>query len=98
MRKVIISNTVRDKIDELELFLKNDLNLSKKAASNRCDRMIKFLNSLHRNADYPLCRFQRWQSLGYKCVVFEKSWIFAYEIVPEGIIIRDMSHTTALAD
>ncbi len=47
---------------------------------------------------YPLCRFKRWCKLGYRCAVFEKHWVFAYEIFPEGIIIRDMSHTAALDD
>ena len=98
MRKVIISVTVREKIYELESFLKNELKLSKEAAYKRSNRMRIFVASLYREADYPLCRFKRWRELGYRCVIFEKSWVFAYEIVPEGVIIRDMSHTAILAE
>jgi hypothetical protein len=98
MREVIISQTVRDKIDDLELFLRNVLKLSKGAAKRRCDRMDGLFESLGSAADYPLCRFKKWQVLGYRCVVFEKDWIFAYEVFEGGVIVRDMSHTSLLTE
>ncbi|MDR2586204.1 MAG: hypothetical protein LBC84_08320 [Prevotellaceae bacterium] len=98
MRVVRVSGAVIDKISNLEFFLKNDLKLSKEAAQKRCDRMRTFLFSLGKEADYALCRFQMWQILGYRCAVFEKSWVFAYEVFDDGIIVRDMSHTTVLAN
>ena len=97
-RKVIVSNVVRYQIRELESFLKNDLKLSKKAADSRMERMRAFVKSLSAPVGYPLCRFKRWNTLGYRCAVFEKDWVFAYEVVPEGIIIRDMSHTAVLTE
>jgi len=30
--------------------------------------------------------------------VFEKNWIFAYEIYDGGVIVRDMAHATTLAE
>lgn len=98
MREVVISKTVQGKIEDLELFLKNTLKLSKEAARRRCCRMDELFESLAGVADYPLCRFKKWQTLGYKCVVFEKDWIFAYEIFEDGVIVRDMSHTSLLAE
>ena len=98
MREVHISGRVLDKISGLESFLRNELKLSKEAARARSNRMRIFVKSLGNPADYPLCRFKRWCVLGYRCVVFEKSWIFAYEIFDGGIIIRDMCHTALLAD
>ena len=98
MRKVIVSTAVRDKIAELKMYLLNELKLSREAAKARTYRIDDFLLALGNPADYPLCRFKRWRRLGYRCVVFEKTWIFAYEIVPEGIIVRDMCHTTVLAE
>lgn len=98
MRKVVISNQVKEKIAELELFLKDELKLSKKAAKSRCKRIDVFLLAIGNPADYPLCRFKRWRAFGYRCAVFEKNWIFAYEIFDSGIIVRDMSHTAALTE
>lgn len=98
MREVVISQTVQDKIDDLELFLKNELKLSKQAAKRRCDRMDNLFISLAGIADYPLCRFKKWRSLGYRCVPFEKDWIFAYEVFDDGIIVRDMSHAKLLKE
>ena len=98
MREVVISQIVQDKLDNLELFLKNELRLSKYAAKCRCDRMGEFLNSLRNEADYSLCRFKKWHMLGYRCVVFEKSWVFAYELFDEGVIIRDMSNVALLVE
>ena len=98
MRKVLISENVDNKISELELYLKNTLKFSQEAARNRSDRMRDFVKSLNGIANYPLCRFKKWRKLGYHCIVFEKNWIFAYEIYDNGIIIQDMSHTARLVE
>jgi hypothetical protein len=98
MRKVHISKTVLHKISELELFLKNELKFSKEAARKRSDRMRVFVASLRHSVDYALCRFKKWQELGYRCAVFEKDWVFAYEIFEDGVIVRDMSHTALLVE
>ena len=98
MREVITSRAVWDRIEALECFLVDELKLSEEAALGRSLRMRKFIASLCNEADYPLCRFKQWQMLGYRCAVFEKSWVFAYEIVPEGVIVRDMSHTATLVE
>ena len=99
MRKVIVTKTVRSKIKSLRAYLLFELNLSKEAAHKRIDRMKTFLQSLSCEvANYPLCRFKKWHDLGYRCVVFEKNWIFAYEVFDEGIIIQDMSHTNLLIE
>ena len=90
VRNIIISKSVRDKID--------DLKLSKDAARKRSDRMRKFVLSLAGDVDFPRCRFKKWCVLGYRCAVFEKDWVFAYEVVREGIIIRDMANTALLAE
>ena len=98
MREVVISQTVQDRIDELELFLKDQLKLSKEAAERCCDRMDKLFESLGSAVDYPLCRFKKWRASGYRCAVFEKDWIFAYEVFEDGVIVRDMSQTSLLTE
>jgi len=98
MREVHVSGEVLDKISELELFLKNDLKLSKEAARKRSDRMRTFVLSFGHEGDYPLCRFKRWRTLGYRCAVFEKRWVFAYEIFDDGVIIWDMANTALLTE
>ena len=96
MRNVIIAREVWDKIADLRSYLIIDLKLSEEAAMNRMDRMGDFLKALSNPSDYSLCRFKKWRLLGYRCVVFEKQWVFAYEIVKQGIIIRDMSNGALL--
>ena len=98
MRNVIISDVVRQKIEELECYLVDELKLSEEAALKRSRRMREFVKSFGNAVDYPLCRFKRWNALGYRCAVFEKTWIFAYEIIDDGVIVRDMSHAAALAE
>lgn len=98
MREVLIAEAVLDKISELRIYLLDELKLSRKAALKRTDRMDEFLRSLGNAADYPLCRFRKWCSLGYHCAVFEKDWVFAYELFEEGVIVRDMSHTAILKE
>jgi hypothetical protein len=81
---------------ELRIYLAVELKLSEEAATKRTERIRTFLQSIGTPIDYPLCRFKRWSALGYRCTVFEKDWVFAYEIAPQGIIIRDMSHVKLL--
>jgi hypothetical protein len=97
MREVIISNTVQDKLADLRMYLLDELKLSKEAAKARTYRIDDFLLALGNPADYALCRFKKWQILGYRCAVFEKTWVFAYEIFDNGVIVRDMSHVALLA-
>ena len=96
MRSVFVSNTVKGNILNIRQYLICELKLSEEAAYKRVDRMWEFIASFAFPAAYPLCRFIRWQVLGYRCAVFEKTWVFAYEIFDDGIIVRDMSHTAVL--
>ena len=98
MRKVKISEAVWEKIDELVDYIIDNFKLPEHAAMSRIDRMLGFIDKLSNPVDYALCRFKRWRMLGYRCVVFENSWVFAYEIFDDGVIVRDMSHTTALGE
>ena len=98
MRKVFVSDTVRQKIVDLRTFLVVEFKLSEEATYKRIDRIRTFIVSFENPVDYPLCRFKKWQELGYRCAVFEKSWVFAYEIFDGGVIVRDMSHTAALSE
>ena len=98
MRKVIIHDKVRTKLDKLECFLIDELKLSEEAALKRSLRMRTFVASFAMPADYALCRFWKWRVLGYRCAVFEKTWVFAYEVFDEGVIVRDMSHAALLID
>ena len=95
MRDVIISREVWNKIADLRSYLTVDLKLSEEAAMSRMDRMGDFLKAQGNPGD-SLCRFKKWRLLGYRCVVFEKQWVFAYEVVKQGIIIRDMSNGALL--
>ena len=98
MRKVFISDIVQHRIDELEHYLIDELKLSEEAALKRSRRMRAFIASLDNPVDYVLCCFKRWRTLGYRFVAHENSWVFSYEIVADGVIIRDMSHTIATTE
>ena len=98
MREARISGLVRAKIAELESYLIDELKLSEEATLRRSARMRGFVHAFSNPVDYPLCRFTKWCKLDYRCAVFEKDWVFAYEIFDGGIIVRDMSHTSLLAE
>jgi len=98
MREVRISRNVKDKITELEFFLIDELGLSEDAALRRSRRMKEYILSLSQPADHPMCRFNRWRKLRYRCAIFERDWVFAYEVFKEGVIIRDMAHVSSLVE
>ncbi len=97
-REVVVSALVADKFAEVVAYLKNELNLSEEAASAYKERFFVFVASLGAEVDYSLCRFKRWRELGYRCAVFERGWVLAYEIVPGGVVVRDMSHGKLLVE
>jgi hypothetical protein len=98
MRQVKLSDIVLEYIENLTDYLVDELKVSEEAACKRVERIKVFLSSLSVPADYALCRFKKWRELGYRCAVFEKDWVFAYEILDGGIIVRDMSHTAMLVE
>jgi hypothetical protein len=98
MLKVFISGNVWDKMHDLEIYLIDELKLPEQAAYRRTAKMREFIRSFGGIVRYPICRFKEWCKLGYRCAVFEKSWIFAYEEFEGGIIVRDMKHTTILIE
>jgi hypothetical protein len=79
-------------------YLVDELKISEEVACKRVGRIRTFLASLSNPADYALCRFKKWRELSYRCAVFEKDWVFAYEIFDGGVIVRDMSHTALLVE
>jgi hypothetical protein len=102
MRKIIVSVPVQNQIADLKLFLTQEYKLSRRAANDRAandriDRIRMFLLRLASPGDIALCRFRPWSEAGYRCISFE-GWVFAYEVVPEGVILRDMSHGKLLGD
>jgi hypothetical protein len=89
---------VWDKLDDLADYMVDEFKLPEEAAMRRIDRLLVSLAKLSNPVDYALCRFKRWRALGYRCAVFESSWIFAYEIIDGGVIVRDMAHAATLAE
>ena len=98
MREVIVSEHLWGKIKEVNDYLINELHLSEEATEKRIRRMEQFVMDFAKRVDHPLCRFKKWRTLGYHCAVFEKDWVFAYEVFDEGVIVRDMANTALLAE
>jgi len=98
MRTVVISDTVQAKIANLREYLIYELKLSREAAKARTYKIDDFLLSLSNPADYALCRFKKWRELAYRCAIFDKNWVFAYEVFDNGIIVRDMAHAAMLSE
>lgn len=62
------------------------------------ERFLVFIKSFGAEVDHPRCRFKKWRALGYRCAVFEKQWVLAYEVVEEGVIVQDMSNAALLKE
>jgi hypothetical protein len=97
MREIIIVPEVKQKINDLEEFLVREYKMSRAASHARVVRIYKFIGVLALSIDFAPCRFKRWSKFGYRCMSYQ-GWVFAYEVVPEGVIIRDMSHGAKLND
>lgn len=83
---------------ELNFYLIHVLKFSRPNAHKRVERLrTKMLRSASLPVIHALCRFVPWQRLGYRCVPIE-GWVFAYEVYSWGVIIREMSHSSMLAE
>lgn len=97
-RPIIVSTNVVDKLSDVVAYLKDDLKLSQEAALKYRDRFLDFIRTFCVEVNRPLCRFKKWCERGYRCAVFEKQWVIAYEIVDKGIIVQDISNTALLKE
>jgi hypothetical protein len=97
MRDVVISPSVRDAIEELRLFLTIEHKMSRAAATARVKRIYASLAVLSGPIDTALCRYRRWRARGYRCLPVD-NWVFAYEIVVDGVVIQDMKHSKLIFD
>ena len=98
MREVIVSPTVLGKLSDLVSYLRDDIKLSEEAAQAYRGQFVQFIMTCSAEINPPLGLFKRWCKLGYRCAVFEKHWVLAYQILDEGIIIQDMCHTAILKE
>jgi hypothetical protein len=97
MRRVVVSAKVVDKVIEIMAYLKRDLYYSDDAVLKYKSHFERFFQVLAYPVDYARCRNRRWHNLGYHCVTV-RGWVFAYEIVEGGVIIRDMLHSKLIRD
>lgn len=94
-RPIIVSTNVVDKLSDVVAYLKDDLKLSQEAALKYRDRFLDFIHLFKEVTFMPI---QKWCERGYRCAVFEKQWVIAYEIVDKGIIVQDISNTALLKE
>lgn len=56
-------------------------------------RMVAFANSLAHNwPAYKTCRYRIWESMGLKCAVFDKKYVFAFKVIGENVVIFYIKH------
>ncbi len=96
MREVIVSDCAWSRIVTIHSYLFYDLMLSEEACMKYIDRMESFLHSLCAPVDYALCRFKEWRKRGWRCTVFDKAWIIAYEVFDDGVLIHDIRHAKTM--
>jgi hypothetical protein len=82
-----------EQIMSIAVYMADELLLSEQAIIRYTDRINVFIMSLSAPVNYQKCRFKAWRALGWRCMIFEKQWVIAYEDFTEGVIIRDIKHT-----
>jgi hypothetical protein len=98
MRKVVFSDAVNMRLFDLERYLQHELHFSKPAARRRSQHIRNYVFRL-RNPMFNTarCRSRKWHALGYHCISFD-GWVFAYEYILDGVVVRDMMHSSLIAD
>lgn len=96
LRHVVVAPQAYEKIAEITTYLRDELKFSEFAALRYESRFTSVIAGLAVPADYALCRFPRWKRLGYRCVAVDHQWIIAYQVLPEGIIVREIENAANL--
>ena len=91
MKPVQVSNAVILRLDELFQYIVNEYKMPV-TAHKRIEEIREFLQSLGGCFVLAKCRRKGWNKLGYRCAVFDHTWVFAYQVYDDRVIIHDMEY------
>jgi len=97
MKPVEISVDALGKLDELFKYIVNEYK-APETAHNYIEGINEFLQKLGGCFALAKCRRKKWREKGYHCAVYDHSWIFAYQIYDDRVIIHDMEYTANISD
>jgi hypothetical protein len=63
--------------------------ISMPATANKyIDKLLLFANSISNIPNtFPICKYPPWKRKNLCCVTFNKTWVFAFKIVKEKVVI-----------
>jgi plasmid stabilization system protein ParE len=98
MKKPIeISDIVLKRLDELFNHIVNEFN-APATAHKYIEEINEFLQKLGNGFALAKCRRKKWREKGYRYAVFDRCWVFAYQIYDDRVIIHDMEYTANITD
>ena len=97
IKPVEISDYVIERMNELFNHIVNEYK-APETAHRYIEEIHEFLRKLGGSFALAICRRKKWREKGYRCAVFKRCWIFAYQIYDDRVIIHDMEYAPNITD
>ena len=97
MKPVEIADNVTVRINELFNHIVHEYK-APDTAHGYIEEMYEFLQKLGGCFALAKCRRKKWSEKDYRCAVFKRCWIFAYQIYDDRVIIHDMEYAPNIKD
>jgi len=97
MKPVEIADNVLMRMDELFYHVVYEYK-APNTAHKYIEKINVFLKNLGGCFAYAICRRKKWREKGYRCAVFNRRWIFAYQIYDDRVIVHDMEYAPNITD
>ena len=85
--KVVFKPSAEKTIIELAEFITLQI-LMPDTANKYIDKLVSFAKSISKTPNaYSICKYPQWKNKKLHCATFDKTWVFAFKMVNENIVI-----------
>ena len=85
--KVLFKPSAEKTIHELADYITEQISMPA-TANKYIDKLLSFAKSISNIPNtFPICKYPAWKSKKLYCITFDKTWVFAFKIVKDNVVI-----------
>ena len=85
--KVLFKPSAEKTIHELADYITEQISMPA-TANKYIDKLLSFAKSISNIPNtFPICKYPAWKSKKLYCIMFDKTWVFAFKIVKDNVVI-----------
>jgi plasmid stabilization system protein ParE len=85
--KVVLKPTAEIAIVEIANYISETIKMPE-TAEKYTDRLLQFAHQISATPQaYGLCKYPIWEIKNLQCAIFDKTWIFAFKLIKNKVVI-----------